>query len=95
MKPLNERIDEALDPYRCKYHQSPGFDNLHGCTDCYNTGYILDNPEIALVAELSNVNFNLKYQLTLLINELESIQGDFNLYSNSREQLIMSARELL
>jgi len=50
---LDERIAKEVEKYACKFHQYPGFDNPHGCTDCYNQGYIFDNEEIVLILDLN------------------------------------------
>ena len=62
-KTKEELFEELLNRYGCRYHQYPSIDNPHGCIDCFNTGYIIDNPEMQLLIEFERENGELKEQI--------------------------------
>jgi hypothetical protein len=66
---LKEKFDNLIEKYRCKHHQPAYFENPHGCTDCYNVGYIFDNEEIFLCIELEAENTKLREGLKFYTHE--------------------------
>lgn len=80
MSELLKEIDEALKPYECKYHTWPSNDTPHGCTDCYNTGYVFDNPEAQLLVKVYDHMHSLTAENEKLKRELH--QQRFNNENN-------------
>ncbi len=64
MSDLTKEIDKYLDGYKCEHHTVPNMENPHGCTDCYNTGLILDSEESGLIFESYKEIHKLESQLT-------------------------------
>lgn len=81
-----EKLQEILKEYQCKFHQFPSMDNPHGCTDCYNTGYILDNPEIHMLVEYDNENRNLKEENNKLKKELEVYKKEVRIEGKAKSE---------
>lgn len=81
-KTVEERLEEYIEHYRCKYHTRPSMDNPHGCTDCYNTGYLIDSEESDLIMSASHRINLLSYEAKMakeredkLIERLKLAEG--------------------
>lgn len=81
-----EKLKEILKEYECKFHQFPSMDNPHGCTDCYNTGYILDNLEIHMLVEYDTENRNLKWENEQLKKDLEVYKKEVRIEGKAKSE---------
>ena len=74
---LSNRIDNCLEKYKCVGHVQPSMNDPHGCTDCYNIGYILDTEEAGLLNEAN-------LRLSELHAELELVKKKLSVHQELR-----------